>query len=204
MRCVSWTLRKIVNPEALSIALEFAGLAWWFENRLDVKPKHNLIVSTLAECFGSTGKLHPALRDRAYYSARALLRIHVRAMCVSEDLALDFPPPNLPPNAASHDDDLKDLFEVCRGLDAPGALAWVYNSPPQVTPAHQQWTWNTLLHVSWAKRGALGTFDPVVERHIGGDWSTVPLDAVLSRLLTWCIFLDWPVDKAVLMIQDKS
>ena len=205
VQCVSWVLWKIDSPEALSIAIKFAGTAWWSEKGLDAEPPYDVIVSTLKACFNSSRKLYPVLKDKAYYSARAILWIHIRAMCVSEELALGFPLPTIPRGATSHGDDLDDLFGVFSGLDAPGTLAWVYTASPKVTPAHQQWTWTALLHMTWAKRSVLGTFDSeVVKRHVGGDWSTVPLDAVLNRLLTWCIFLDWPVDKVVLMIQDKS
>ena len=202
VRCASWVLWKIVNPEALDIAIRFAGAIRWFEDGPDVEPPYDLIISTLEACFNPAGKLYPALRDKAYYSARALLWIHVRAMCVSEELVLRFPLPNIPHDATSHDEDFKDLFKIYSGLDAPGALAWVHTASPQVTPAHQQWTWDVLLHMSWAKRSALGTFDLIARRHVVGDWSTVPLDAVLNRLLTWCIFLGWPVDEVALMVQN--
>ena len=205
VRCLWWVLWTIINPEALDIGIRFAGIVLWFENGSKVKPPYDLIVSTFEACFNSTGKLYPVLKGRAYYSARAILWIHIRAMCVSEEFALEFPLPTIPRNAISFGDDLKDLFGVYRGLDTPDAApAWVYNPSPQVTPAHQRWTWNALLHVSWAKRDTLYKVGPVGERHAGGDWSAVPLDALLSRFLTWCIFLGWPVEKAVLTMQDKS
>ena len=39
-----------------------------------------------------------------------------------------------------------------------------------------------------------GTFGSIVSRHAKVDWSTVPLDALFDRLLTWCIFLGFPRD----------
>ena len=203
-QCVSWVLRKITNPEAFSIAIQFAGTVRWFEKGLKVEPPYGLILSTFGACFKPAGKLYPALRVKAYYSARALLWIRVRAMCVSEEHALKFPLPNIYHDATSPDDDLKDLVGVYRGLDTPGTLTWAYTASPHATPAHQQWTWDVLLHVSWAKWKVQGTFDPLIEPRDRGDWSTIPLSATLNRLLIWCIFLGRPANERVLMVQDKS
>lgn len=204
LRCVSWTLWEITDPEALNAAIRLAGTIRWFEDGLDVEPQYDLIVSTLKACIDPTGKISPGSRDRAYYSWRAILWIHVRATCRSKEFALKYPLPIIPCDATSFDDDLKDLFGVYRGLDTPGTFAWVYSALPQVTPGHQQWVWNVLLHASWAIRGEPGAFDAIANHRAKGDWRTIPSSALLNRLLTWCIFLGWPVDKVVLRIQDKS
>ena len=195
VRCVSWTLWKINNPEELDVTIRHAGTIRWFEDGLDVEPPYKLIVSTFKASFDPTGKISPGSRDRAYYSGRVILWIHVRAMCRSEEFALKYPLPTIPCGTTSIDDDLRDLFEVYHGLDkTPGTFAWVYTALPQVTPAHQRWVWDVLLHTSWARRRAPDTFDSITSCHARVDWSAVPLDASFDCLLTWCIFLGCPLD----------
>ena len=38
VRCVSWVLRDITDPEALDAAILLAGTIRWFEDEIDVKP----------------------------------------------------------------------------------------------------------------------------------------------------------------------
>ena len=203
-RCVSWILRRITDPEALDMGIGLAGTIRWFEDGLDVKPPYELIVTTLRACFNSTGKVQPGLSERAYYSAQAVLWIHVRAMCVSDEFAQRFPLPIIYHDHASLDDDLKDLLGIYRGLDTPGILAWMCAASPRVTPAHQQRTSITLLNLSWANRNVLDVLNPAAEYFLLKSWNTILLGAILNRLLTWCIFLGWPVEEEVLRIQDKS
>ena len=206
VRCVSWTLWKINNPEELDVATRHAGTIRWFEDRLyNAEPLYKLIVSTFEACFDLNGKISPGSRDRAYYSGRAILWIHVRAMCRSEEFALKYPLPTIPCGTTSIDDDLKDLFEVYHGLDkTPGTFAWVYTALPQVTPAHQRWVWDALLHMSWARRRAPDTFGSITSCHARVDWSAIPFDALFDRLLTWCIFLGHPVDVGNAVDTDKA
>ena len=192
VRCVTWALWRTDDPEELDIAIRRAGTIRWFEDGLNAKPPYELIVSTFEASFDTAGKISPGSRDRAYYSGRAILWIHVRAMCIFEEFALEYPLPTISCDTTSIDDDLKDLFEVYHGLDkTPGTFAWVYTALPQVTPTHQRWVWDALLHTSWARRRVPGTFGPIISLQ---DWSTIPSDVLFDRLLTWCIFLGCPVD----------
>ena len=65
VRCVSWILRYITDPEALDAAIPFAATIW---------------------CFDSTGELYPGSGDRAYHSGRAMAWIHTLAMCNQRSL----------------------------------------------------------------------------------------------------------------------
>jgi hypothetical protein len=80
VRCISWILWNITDPEALDAAVRLAGAVRWFEDGLDVEPPYDQIITTLRGCFDSTRKVYPGSRDRAYYSAQAALWIHVRAL----------------------------------------------------------------------------------------------------------------------------
>lgn len=203
-RCVSWILRRFTDPEALDMGIGLASTIRWFEDGLDVNPPYDLIVTTFRACFDSTGRVQHGSSNRAYHAAQAVLWIHVRAMCVSEEFAQRFPLPVINHDHTSLDDDLKDLLGVYRGLDTPGIIAWMCAASPRVTPVHQQRTSITLLHLSWANRSARDVLNPAAEYFLLEKWDTILLGAILNRLLTWCIFLDWPVEEEVLKIQDKS
>ena len=214
--CVSWTLRDIADPVAVDAALRLAGTVRWFEDGLnvvwrpedgkkrDVEPPYDVIVSTLEACFDSTGKVYPGSKERAYHSARATLWIHICATCLSEEQALKFSLPTAPYDTAFLGHDLKHILEIYSAQSSREILAQLYRIDPGFTPMHLQWTSNALLRLSWAEWWTPGAFDLIVKHYVGGDWSAIPLNAALNRLLTWCIFLDWPVDESVLRVQDKS
>ena len=204
VRCVSWVLRNITDPEALDAAIRFSATIRWFEDGINVEPPYDLIVSTLEACFDPTATLHPGLGDRAYHSAQAVLWIHVRARCISEKLSRRFPLPTICCNTTSLNHDLADLLGVYRGLDTPDVVAWMHRITPALTPMHLQWTSNALLHLSWANRSVPDAFNSIHCYPDERDWNNVPLNVMLNLLLTWCIVLGWPVEEEVLKIQDKS
>ena len=112
VRRVSWILRNITDPEALDAAVPLAGLIRWFDDGTDVDPPHDPIVPTFETFFDSTRKLYPGLRDRTYYSGRAMIWIHTLAMCKSEEFASVFPLPNLEHTTPAPDHDLRHLLRV--------------------------------------------------------------------------------------------
>jgi len=90
-RCVSWILKNITDPEALDAAVRLAGMIWWFEDGVSTEPPYDPIISCFHECFGSTGEVYSGLRDRAYYSGRAILWIHALAISKYPEVARRFP-----------------------------------------------------------------------------------------------------------------
>ena len=205
VRCVSWILWNITDPEALDAAIRLAATVWWFQDGLNTEPPYDLIISTLEGCFDSTGKIYPGLEDRAYSSAQAILWIHICAVCVSEEFALRFPLPTIHHHATSLSHDLRDLLEIYTGQGTPDIIAWMYHTiSPWVTPAHLQWTSNALLHLSWAKQGSPSRPNTVHSYWVWENPNTIPVNAILNRLLASCILLGQPVGKEVLKIQDKS
>lgn len=204
IRCVSWILRSVTNPEALDAAIRFAGTILWFEDRIDAKPPYGLILSTFEGYFTSNGKMYPGMGDRRDYFLQAFLWIRVRAMCVSEEFAAEFPLPNISCGATSHDADSAHLLGAFTGKTTHEIIAQMYRIVPGLTPAYFQWVSDVLLHLSWAKQGVPGIFDSIGEHSPGGDWRDIPSSAALNRLLVWCIFLGWHIDEDALRIQDKS
>ena len=203
VRCVSWILWNITDPEALDAAVRLASTVHWFEDGLDVEPPYNQIVTTLKGCFDSNGKTYPGSRDRAYDSAKATLWIHVHALVVSGGFSKKCPLPAIDYDAASLDPDLRSLLKFCASQDIPHLFYNLYIIDSEVTPAHLQWISNILLHLSWAMQGTPDTFKTLSQ----GSWSatkrTIPLHAILNRLLTSCIFVGWPIEQEWLKIQNK-
>ena len=204
VRCVSWILRNITDPEALDAAIRFAGTTPWFEDGVDVELPYNIIVSTFHTCWDSTGTVYPGLSDRAYHSARAILWIHINAMCKTEEYARNFPLPQSR-NKTSHNLDLNSLLEMYNIVQAPRPSAYASVFTEYNTPKHMQWASHALLYFCWTKQEDQDTFS-VIPFHKIPDvpWNTVPLDATLNLFLVWSIFLGCPIQEEALKIQDKT
>ena len=203
VRCVSWILRNITDPEALDAAIRLAGEIRWFGNGININPPYDLIVSTFEACFGPNGVPYPGSRDRVYHSGRAMVWIHTLAMCKSEEFANAFPLTNAQYGTPDLDIDLMHLFCVTTTppTDLYSILLLDINS--WQTPSHLEWISNVLLHHSWANRTTLN-FDFILSSISNVPGTTMPLNATLNRLLVWCIFLGLPVEEEVLKVYDKS
>ena len=205
VRCISWILWNITDPEALDAAIRLAGTIRWFEDGLNVEPPYDQIISILKGCFDSAGKVYPGSRDRAYYSAQAVLWIHIRAMCVSGDFAARFPLPTISYDTTSLDPDLGHLLIIYNEDTFPiPIIISLYTIYDKATPEHLQWISNALLHLSWAKQAAPDISSIFSPYGWGRSKIIMPLDAVLNFLLASCIFLGQPVKEEVLKIQAKS
>ena len=203
VQCVSWILGNITDPEALDAALPLAGEIQWLDFGDDFWPIHRLIVTTFMSCFDPTRTLYPGSRDRAYYSARAMLWISTLAVFRHRVSRVRYIIPSSEYTALAPDPDLEHLLGFI-ALDRGYAsdIEWLLRINPGCTPLHSQWTSNLLLHYSrWIinPNMDLGLFSGVHEIK-----TTTPLNAKLNRLLTWCTFLGSPVESEVLMIQNKS
>ena len=197
VRCVSWVVRNITDPEALDAAIRRAGTIRWFDDGIDVEPAYDMIVCTFHACFGSDRMVYPGSRDRAYYSGRAILWIHTLAMCKSRT----FP---LPTTRYSAPDffDLQQLLDVIPVKSAKLRFAELFSPHLESTPSHAQWISNVLLHLSWIQISPDSFW---IGHHLRSiDKTSIPLDALLNRLLMCCNLLGLPVEEEVLKIRDKS
>jgi hypothetical protein len=200
-RCISWILWNITDPEALDAAIRLAGTIRWFERGTDEEPPYDLIVSTFQTCFGSDRVLYPGSRDRAYYSGRAILWIHALARCKSKELARSFPLPISRYSTPDRDDDLRGLLSTVETAAYSNRDAFLFIQRGGGTLSHSRWISNAMLHLSWANRTA-PSFKSI---HFGTvDKTTVSVDTILNRLLTWCILFGSPVEEEALKVQDKS
>jgi len=209
IRCVSWVIINIADPEALDAAIRLAGEIRWFDDGVDINPPYDLIVSTFEACFDSTRRLYPGSRDRAYYSSRAILWIHVLAACRSWELASTFPLSDVEFTTPAPDPDLEHLLLANHGLSSAYArIGQLLEFDQGYTHPHSQWASNLLLNYSWAYRTELASehndfiFYWVSRTH--ETKITVHLDTTLNRLLVWCALLGSPVEEEVLKVQNKS
>ena len=204
-KCVLWVLQRITDPEALDAAIRFATVIRWYEDGLDMEKTRELIASFLEECFDFNGTTPPGSRDRAYYSLQAIIWIHICIACRPGGSGTWVPPTLVPQDTTCVDHELRQLLRISSARDAEELLTLWYRIGPGLPPANIQWTSNALLFMSWAcQGGAPEMFDSIPKEHAWGDLSTIPLNAVLNRLLTWCIFLGWHVDMDALRVQVKS
>ena len=208
VRCVSWILRNITDPEALDTAIRLAGMIRWFDDGTDVDPPYDVVVSAFEACFDSNRKLYPGSRDQAYYSGRAILWIHTLATCKSKAFEAPLFLPTAGYTAPGFDPDLKHLLDVSASWSIDSRFSYSLMIHPGCTPSHSQWISNVLLHHSWAHRSLLGPpryasgiNEPTVS---GTHRATIPLNATLNCLLAWCIFLGSPVEEEALKVRDKS
>ena len=203
VRCVSWILRNITDPEALDAAVRLAGMVRWFEDGTDVDPPYDLIVTTFHACFDSDGKVYPGSRDKAYYSGRAILWIRTLATCKSEGFADRFPLLATYYTAPASDHDLAHLLTISSFRAMHTRFKYLFSINPGHTPLHSRWISNLLLHHSWAGQTTLN-FNWIQHRGCKGGDATIPLDIMLNRLLVWCICLGSSVEEEALKVQDKS
>ena len=204
VRCISWILWNITDPEALDAAVRLAGTVRWFEDGLDTEPPYDQIISILKGGFDSAGKIYPGSRDRLYHSALAILWIHIRALSVSGKFAKKFPLPTISYDTESLDPDLIHLLGICSSQDTQKLFCNMYTIDTDMSPSCLQWISNAFLHLSWAMQGAPDAFDMLSR----GDWSpaerAISLNDLLNYLLVACILLGWPIGEELLKIHDKT
>jgi len=204
IQCVSWILRNITNPEALNTAIRLAGTVQWSEDGINVEPPYNVIVSVFQTCLDSTGVVYPGLSERVYYSARAMLWVHIRAFCISEELASSFPLPLVKKEMDGYQD-LSFLLTMFGKTNLAQLLiyaGWVTKSN---THAHMQWTLYAILHRFWANQRHVGAFNLVCLHVIESiPWNTIPSDVTLNLLFVYSISLGHPVEGEALKIQGKT
>ena len=204
VRCVSWILDDITDPEALDVAIQLAGSIRWFDDEINVKPLYDLIISTFDICFGSNGVVHPGSRNRAYYSGLAILWIHTLAVCESEDVAPTFLLPTRHYQASSSDHELQQVVSAFQSASLPESLMYGTRRLEEYKLPHSRWISNVLLHLTWATQTRPSFHSPSLQAILLGVNASTPYDVLFNLLLACCNSLGSPVEKDVLKIQDKS
>jgi len=177
VRCVSWILRNITDPEAVEAAVRLAGTIRWFGDRADIEPPYDVIVSVFEGCFDSTKEVYPGLKDRAYYSLRAILWIHALANCKSQGFSQKFHLP-IVSKAALSQGDLTHLLHAC--AHSTGSrngvsrlFAALYTGHHEASYIHAQGVSNLLLHLAWIKQDSMQDVYNALYQLESGNWAGV-------------------------------
>jgi len=190
--CISWVLKNITDREAIDAALQLAGTVQWFEGGCNSDPPYGLIVSIFGSCFDYTKSLDPKMRDRAYFSATAILQIHTSALRKSEGYATKkYPVPRVRRIDTSNiDDDFKSVLGILGSIreeDFPPSLL------ADITPRRALWISELLLrfasnkHTDIAVRSAL-IHEPDALRY--SQWHELSPRVVENFLWVWCVHLE--------------
>ena len=201
VRCVCWVLQNFTDPEAIDSAIRLAGTIRWFYGDSDHDPPFDLLVSTFGACFDSTTQLYPGMRDRAYFSARAILQINLRARAQSHEYALKYPIPEVSSSTSQHaDPDLQHIIHMLEcnfhsdrpTLDFPNAGA----------NTHDHLLWTSNLFVDLARVGPnpiLRSYESYLSAAVTNHRATIA-----NALLMWYMFLGGLVEEETFWAADKS
>jgi len=200
-RCVCWVLRNITDSEAIDSAIRLAGSIRWFDGDPDHNPPFDLIVSTFEACFDSTKQLYSGMRDRAYFSARAILQINLGARTRYRECTSKYPIPEVSLNISQHID--PDLHHIIRMLgrnfhsDRP-----ILDFPRAGANTHNHLLWMSNLFVDLTCIGPnpiLGSYESYLSAAITNHRATIS-----NILLMWYILLGGYVEEETFWAFDKS
>ena len=198
--CVCWVLQNITDPEAIDSAIRLAGTIKWFDGDSDHDPPFDLIVSTFEACFDSAKQLHTGMKDRAYFSARAILRINLGAR-TRYGLASKYRIPEVSSNTSQYTDpDLRHIIHMLKcnfNSDRP-----TLDFPRTGTNTHDHLLWMSNLFVHLTRVGP----NPILESYESYLSAAITNNrAVISNtLLMWCMFLGERVEEETFWAIDKS
>jgi hypothetical protein len=199
--CVSWVLRNITDPEAIDSAVRLAGTIRWFDGDPNHDPPFDLIVSTFEACFDSTKQLYPGMRDRAYFSARAILQINTGARAQSCERVSKYPIPAVSLSSLQNTDaDLHHVIYMLKCNSRPGRST--LNFPEEGTNTHAHSLWMSNLFVDLTRVGP----NPTLGSHKSYlSAAFVDHRAVVSNtLLVWDMLLGGHIEEETIWAVDKS
>ena len=201
-RCVSWVLRSITDPEAIDSAIRLAGAIRWFDGDADHDPPFDMIVSTFEACFDSTKQLYPGMRDRAYFSARAIIQINMRARIRLREHASKYPIPILTIPSDSFMNVDHDLHQVVWTL-GHNVHAFTPTLPfprNENTRTHSLWVSNLLVDLTRAGP------NPILEGYyfylLVANTNDRP--TIANILVMWYMLLGGYVEEETFWAVDKS
>ena len=199
-RCVCWVLRNITDPEAIDSAIRLAGMVRWFDGDPDLDPPFDLIVSVFETCFDSTKQLCPGMRDRAYFSARAILQINTGARAQSHERASKYPIPAVSPNSFQYND--PDLHHIISMLECNFPHVTTLNFPRGDINTHGHLLWVSNLFVDVIRvdpSPILKSYESYLSAAATNHTATIA-----NILLMWYVFLGGSVEEGAFWAVDKS
>ena len=205
--CVRWVLRNITDPEAIDSAIRLAGNIRWFNDDPDLHPPFDLIVSIFEACFDSTKRPYPGMRDRAYFSARAILQIHASARAQSAEHASRYSIPAISISSSSSQRADPDLHNVLHMLKINfGSSRSTLDFPRAGANTHAHLLWMSNLFVGLTRVGPTPTLKSYWHCLTGAATDHQPM--IANTLLVCYMLLGghveeetfWAVDKAYVVV----
>jgi len=200
-RCVCWVLRNITDPEAIDSAIRLASTIRWFDGDSNYDPPFDFIVSTFEACFDSAKQPYPGMRDRAYFSAQAILQINLRSRAQSRERVSKYPIPAVSSSSFEHTD--PDLHHIIHMLQCNSDSSRPILDFPRVdthTHAHSMWMSN--LFVDLTRVGSnpiLKSFESYLSTAVTNNQAMIA-----NTLLMWYMFLGGHVEEETFWAVDKS
>jgi hypothetical protein len=202
-RCVSGVIRNLTDPEAIDSAIHLAGTIRWFNGDPDHDPPFDSIVSAFEACFDATKQLYPGMRDRAYFSARAILQINAGARAQSHERASRYPIPIPTPSLVTFqhtDPDLHHIISMLENNASPNRPTLDF--PNAGTNTHPHSLWMSNLFVDLTRVGPnpiLASYESYLSVAVANDQP-----AIANTLLMWYMFLGGHVEEKTFWAADKS
>jgi hypothetical protein len=199
-RCVCWVLRNITDPEAIDSAIRLAGTIRWFDGGSDHGPPFDFIVSTFEACFDSNRQPYHGMRDRAYFSARAILQINLRARAQSHERASKYPIPTISSAPVQHID--PDFHHVIRMLECnlqPGNPTLDFPRGDTTTRTHSLWMSNLFVDLTCMGPNPTLKSYPSYLSVAFTDHQAM----IADTLLMWYMFLGGYVEEETMWAVDK-
>ena len=199
VRCVCWVLRNITDQEAIDSAIRLAGTIRWFDSDSDLDPPFDFIVSTFEACFDSTKHPHPGMRDRAYFSARAILQINLMAR--AHGRTPEYQIPDTSSNASHHTDpDLHHIIHLLKRNTRYDKPTLVFPRAGANTHDHLVWMSNFFVELTHVQPiPVLGSYASYLSVAITDHQPTIA-----NVLLMWYMFLGGRVEEETFWAADKS
>ena len=200
-RCVRGVLQCITDPEVIDSAIRVAGITRWFDGGSDHNPPYDKILSTFESCFDSTKQLYPGLRDRAYFSARAILQINTGAKLQSRDHALKYPIPAVSSGPHQHaDPDFQHIIRMFECNSGPDRPAIDFPRGGINTPAHLMWMSNLFVDQTCiGPNPTLRSYESYL------SIATTDHQAMIANVLfVWYMLLGGRVEEEIFWAIDKS
>ena len=199
--CICWVLRNITEPETIDTAIRLAGIIRWFDGDTDHNPQFDVIVSTFEACFDSTKQLYPETRDRAYFSAQAILQINMRARVRIQDHTSKYPIPVVSTiSFKDNDPDLHHLIQMLQENLSPTRPTLYFPDGDKNTYNYSLWLSN--LFVDLAHVGP----NPTLRSY--KSYLTVASSnhqAIIANiLLMWDMLLGGQIEEETVWAIDKS
>ena len=196
--CVYWIIQNITDPEAVDSAIRLAGTIQWFDGDSNYNPQFDFITEAFDACFDSANQLYPGMKDRAYSSAQAILRINTSARTQPQDCAVKYCiPPAISSSSYPHAD--PDLYHVICMLKS-NSSGPTLEFPTGCADNHLLWMSNLFMEITRVgPNPTLKSYRSYLNAAITNN-----RDIIANILLVWYMLLGGQVEEGTFWVSKKS